>query len=281
MNKHLFEAVVSFDLSGWKRACLLMMLICLVFSLSESTSAKRIVSLSPSLTKNIHYLGDEAELVGRTSYCKTNRSIPIVASAVKVNIEKVVSVKPDLVLATSMTTPETVAILRKMGICVEVLPMPKSFDEICSQFLRLGKLIGKESKAKEIISTTRTKVNKMKATPTHSRKVFIQLGANPLFGVITKTFMNDYMTFSGAKNIADGMTSGTITREAVLLRDPDVIFIVTMGILAQEEKKQWEKYPNLSATRLKKIYIIDSDKACNPTPVTFAETLELISRYLN
>ena len=76
------------------------------------------------------------------------------------------------------------------------------------------------------------------------------------------------------------MTSGTITREAVLVRNPDVIFIVTMGMLGPEQKREWERYPNLSAVKNKKIIIIDSNKACTPTPVTFAEALELIVKAL-
>lgn len=258
----------------------LVIFLLLVFCCAMPLSAKRIISLSPSLTKNIQYLGDENELVGCTSYCKTTRPVPVVASAIKVNVEKVVAMKPDLVLATSMTPPETLAALKKMGIRTEVFPMPRSFNEICSQFLQLGRFVGKEANAKKVLAATNLKIKSLKPATVNNRKVFIQLGANPLYGVIPKTFMNDYITFAGAKNITVGMTSGTITREAVLMRNPGTIFIVTMGMLGIEEKKQWERYPNLSATRDRKIFIIDSDKACTPTPVTFAETLEVIIRHL-
>lgn len=243
--------------------------------------AKRIISLSPSLTKCLQYLGDESELVGCTSYCKTTRPITVVATAIKVNVEKVVSLKPDLVVTSSMTPPETLATLKKVGINIVVFPMPHSFDEICSQFLQLGKLVDRETSARKVLATARQKVNSLKADRHAVKKIFIQLGANPLFTVIPNTFMNDYITFAGAKNIADGMTSGTITREAVLVRNPDVIFIVTMGMLGLEEQKQWETFPNLAATRHKKVFIIDSDKACTPTPVTFAETLEVIVKALS
>lgn len=237
---------------------------------------RRVISLSPSLTKNIRYLDAEPLLIGCTSYCKTSRPITVVASAVKANVEKVISLKPDLVVATSMTPPETIASLKKMGIKIVVFPMPRSFSEICSQFLQLGQLLGKDQMARKVLATTNQTVNNLKAKTLSGKKIFIQLGANPLFAVIPNTFMNDYITFAGAKNIATGMTSGSITREAVLIRNPDVIFIVTMGMLGIEEKKQWENFSNLSAARNKKIIIIDSDKACTPTPVTFAESLEII-----
>jgi iron complex transport system substrate-binding protein len=88
--------------------------------------------------------------------------------------------------------------------------------------------------------------------------------------------MDDYITFSGGRNIAAGFTKGTITRESVVLHNPDVIFIVTMGIVGPEEKTIWESYPNLNATKNKKIFIIESAKACVATPQNFSETLEQI-----
>jgi ABC-type Fe3+-hydroxamate transport system substrate-binding protein len=250
-----------------------------VLSLSP-LSAKRIISLTPSLTKNLQYLGSENELVGCTSYCKTTRKIPVVASAVKVNVEKVVSLKPDLVIASTLTQPETIAALKKIGVKTVVFPMAHSFSEICAQFLQLGKLIGKEAQAQKVLRQINQKIAKLKATTTSNQRVFIQLGANPLFAVIPNTFMNDYIVFAGAKNITQGMTSGSITREAVLTRNPEAIFIVTMGVFAGQEKREWERYSNLAAVKNKKIFIIDSDKACTPTPVTFAETLELIMKNL-
>ena len=272
MNHYLFNIRMK------KRFSVVAFLLILMGVFAHSWAARRIISLSPSLTLNMRYLGDEADLVGCTSYCKTTRKIPVVASAIKVNVEKVVSMKPELVVASTMTPPETLEALKKVGINVVVFPIPHSFDEICQQFLQLGKLVGKEAQARKVIATSQQQVNKLKLKP-GTKKMFIQLGANPLFAVIPNTFMNDYIRFLGAKNITTGMTSGSITREAVLARNPDVIFIVTMGIIASDEKKQWEAFPNLSAAINHKVVIIDSEKACMPTPVTFAETMAIIYKY--
>lgn len=258
----------------------LVLLGCALFT-NVASAAKRIISLSPSVTMNIRFLGDEAELVGCTSYCKTSKPVTVVASAIKVNVEKVFALKPDLVVTTSMTPPEAIASMKKLGLNVTVFPMPHSFAEICDQFRQLGKLIGKDAQALRVLNDAQKKVNALKASKPIARKVFIQLGSDPIFAAIPNTFMNDYISFLGSKNIADGLKSGSITRESVLMRNPDVIFIVTMGMVGIEEKKQWEAFPNLAATRTKKVYIIDSDKACVPTPVTFAETIQLIAKLIN
>jgi ABC-type Fe3+-hydroxamate transport system substrate-binding protein len=256
----------------------LLIIVLLTTGMVKASEIKRIVSLAPSLTKNIQYLHSEDLLVGCTSYCQPTKETEIVASAVKVNVEKVVTLKPDLVIATTITKEETIQTLRKFGIRVEVYPTAHSFDDICTQFLNLGKLIGREAQATKVINESRQKVEKLKKNVVTENKIkmFIQIGANPLYTVLPNTFMDDYITFSGCQNIASDLSIGTITRENVLLRNPDVIFVVTMGIVGEEEKLNWEKIKELNASQNKKIFIIESDKACTPTPVTFTETLETI-----
>ncbi len=259
---------------------LYLVLVALVFVAVSGylQAAKRIVSLTPSLTLNVRYLGEEANLVGCTSYCQTTRKVPVVASAIKVNIEKVIASKPDIVIATTLTSPETIEALKKVGVKVELFPMSHSFAEICDQFLRLGKLLNKEAQANKVIADSRAKLNKIKAKAPTGKKMFIQLGANPLFAVIPNTFMHEYITLAGAETITQGMTTGSITREAILKRNPDVLFIVTMGMETEKEKKVWETFKNLSAVRNKKVFVLDSQIACTPTPVTFVQTQEIISR---
>ena len=90
--------------------------------------------------------------------------------------------------------------------------------------------------------------------------------------------MDDFVTFSGGTNIASELKSGSITREYVLKQNPDIIFIVTMGIVAEEERDTWLKYPSVSAAKSKQIFILDSDKTCSPTPVLFVDALEEMIR---
>jgi iron complex transport system substrate-binding protein len=261
-----------------------VMLMVLSFQQVVSQGAKRIVSLAPSFTNNIYYLNVQNKLVGCTSYCDTalHDKKEEVSSPVKVNVEKVVSMKPDLVLASSFTNVESIELLRKMGIRVEVLHTPKSFKGICEQFELLGDLVGKSNEARRIVkqSTARVEALQKAFASRKPLKVFCQIGAKPLFAVIPNTFMDDYIRYSGCVNIAASQTKGTITRESVISQNPDVIFVVTMGMVGEQEKMVWEGYPQLNATRRNQIFIIDSNLACVPTPITFVRTLELIHQLL-
>lgn len=255
----------------------ILLIVCLFVQAQE---AKRIVSLVPWMTKSLYLMGEQSRLVGCTNYCPVEATdkITIVATAVNVNIEKVLMLKPDLVFASSLIKPEILDNIRKLGIKIEYMPYPKSFDEICTDFMRIGQLVGQTEKSKTIVTQQRERMAKIKAKIPAGKhpKMFMQIGAKPLFCAVPQTFLDDFVTFSGGTNIAAGLTIGSVTREFVLKQNPDLIFIVTMGIVAEEERETWLKYPSLSAAKNKHIFILDSDKTCSPTPVLFVDALEEI-----
>jgi len=245
---------------------------------------QRIISLAPSLTKELVLLGLEGHLIGITNYCKVPNpeKYQIVASAVDVNLEKVITLKPDLVLATSLSKPESLEILINAGINVQYLKLPTSFVEINSQFIEIGKMCGVETRAQKIVSSQEIKMGELlsKVKNTEKPRMFFEIGTNPLWCVIPNTFMDDFISMSGGRNIAHDMDNGAVSRESVLIRDPEIIIIATMGNVGEEEVKVWQNYAHLSAVKNDKILVIDSDLACSPTPVHFVETLEAIIHFI-
>ena len=241
----------------------------------------RIVSLAPSLTRELVDLGLEKSIVGATSYCdisKNNKEL-IVGSAITVNIEKVLLLKPDMVFASGLTKDNTVKALENNGVKVYKFGKMKSYDDICNHFEELATYLDKKNKAKSIIKKSNVIIKSLIATiPKHtdSLNIFFQVGAKPIFTVIPNAFMDDFISFSGCKNIASDLTQGTINRETVLKRNPDVIFIISMGIIGENEKLIWGKYPELNAARNNKIFIVDANLAATPTVLSFTETLKII-----
>lgn len=259
--------------------CFILCLFLILDVLANAQTYKRVISLAPSLTKDIHLLKAQNRLVGITNYCEleTNNSVPIVASAVDINIERIIVQQPDLVLATSLTSTESLEMMRKLGLEVKFFPLPKSFKEINDQFTELGVLLNQTALANQIVKDAHQRVETlMKGSPFKDAKVFMAIGTNPLFCVIPNTFLDDYISFLGGINIASDLRNGAISRESVILRNPDIIFIVTMGTIGDEETRIWKSYPNLSAVKSDRVFVIDSEKACSPTPTNFVETLEEI-----
>jgi iron complex transport system substrate-binding protein len=172
-----------------------------------------------------------------------------------------------------MTKPQDVEAMRKLGIRVEILPTPKNFIEICEQTIEIGKLTGFEKEARQVTDEAKRKVDSLKQLGLKrevKQKIFFQLGSNPVFTVLPNTFMNDFILFCNGENIANGMTTGIISRESVLAKNPDVIIIATMGGFGAQEKKVWETYKSMNATKNRRIFLIDSETSCSPTPENFA-----------
>lgn len=249
---------------------------------SMAQKAARIVSLGASVTKNIYLLKGEDCLVGCTQFCATDPadSIPVVADAVNINLEKIALLEPDLVIATGLTHPRTIDALERIGVRTVRLNQPRNFEEICEQLDQLGEYTGRKEVAYHINEDCRRRmklVEQQWSAMGQRPKVFMQIGADPLFTALDNTFMHDYIVQAGGENIAGGMTNGIVTREFVLMQDPDVIIITAMGVLTEEEKKNWEKITNLKAVKNKRILVFD-DGICSPTPIVFVETVEEMIR---
>ncbi|MCD6093307.1 MAG: ABC transporter substrate-binding protein [Candidatus Omnitrophica bacterium] len=246
--------------------------------------SQRVISLGPSLTKELYLLGVEDRLIGCTIYApECAKDKEKVGTVIDINLERIIKLKPDLVLATSLVNPKQVEKLRKLKIRVVVFSQARSFQELCDQFLELAKLIGKEERASQIIKEMKEKVKSIrdKTEDLKRTEVFIQIGAKPLFTAGKNSFVNDFIEFAGGINIAKDVEVGIYSREKVLEKNPDVIIIVTMGIRGVKEKEIWQRYKNINAVKNKRIYIIDSYKICSPTPISFVETLKELVKILH
>ncbi len=265
-------------------ACILFFSMLPVFGFSQT--AKRVISLAPSITENLYLIGAQDEIVGCTSFCAQAIADgkEQIGSTVDINIEKILKLKPDLVFAMLLTKPQDIETMRRLGIKVEIIPSPKNFEEICTQTIQIAKLTGNEKVAKMIVEKSKQTVDSLihlsRRIP-EKQKFFFQLGANPIFTVLENTFMNDYILFCNAENIISNLTKGSITRESVLMKNPDVIFVATMGGFGKQEKEIWQSYKGLNAARNNKIFLIDSETSCSPTPVNFARAFTDVVKFLN
>lgn len=266
----------------------MFILACLgsAIDLQAGTQTQRIISLGSFVTEGLFLLGAEDRIVGVTTYC--NRPLAAktkekAGSIVDVNIEKVIALKPDLIIATPLTNAKTQRKLKDLGLRVETLGQVDSFDAICDQFLRLGRMVGEEKKAQQLIGIAKEKVNtiesQIKGLP--RKKVFVQVGTKPLFTMNKNFFINDLVKRSGGINIAEQTHSGIYSREKVVEADPEVIIIASMGIAAEDEKAIWQRYKSIAAVKTKQIYIVDPNLICNPIPGNFADTLEIVATFLH
>lgn len=252
---------------------------------ATETCAQRIVSLGPINTENVYALGAGDRLVGNTSYCvrpEAARAKAKIGSVLQVSVEKIISLHPDLVLATALTRPEQIRQLQAVGIRVVRFKRTASFAEICAEFLRLGGVLGLEAQAEAIIAKARGEVAEVEAVVVGRIKprVFIQVGAMPLFGAVPNSFTHDFIVLAGGINIIADQKTGTTSLEKVIGADPEIIIIGIMGSesgIAAHEKQKWLQIPVIRAVQKQRVHIINPDLICSPSPLTFARTLKLVT----
>jgi iron complex transport system substrate-binding protein len=276
-KRYCYFQWIFFVISG-----LSLMMYC--FSARAEGYPRRIVSLGPLNTENLYLLGAEDRLVGNTSYCvrpESAKEIEKIGSVMQVSVEKIISLHPDLVLATGLTQPRQIKKLENIGIRVVRFNQPVSFIEICELFLHLGHLLGLEDRAQQIVVQARSVVESLQKNISGlpRTKVFLQVGSQPLFSSVKSSFTHDYIVLAGGINIAGDQTTGNISYEKVIAENPDVIIIAMMGSetgVAAKEKQNWQRFTVINAVRNERIHIVNPDLVCSPSPTTFAETLGLI-----
>lgn len=258
--------------------------------LSFAQTPERIVSLAPSITESLYQLGVEKNLIAVTCYCNyppQAKAKEIIGTLTNPNIEKIYSLSPDLVLAIEGTNrPQAIDKMKDLGLRVEVLKQSKNFSDLLDNFCVLAELVGKSKQGEEIVAGVEAKVaeisSKVKDSP--SLSVFWEVGVKPLITIGTESFANEFINYSGAHNIfADvGVIYPRISRDEVIKKNPDVIILVVgMGDVTVKERKYWDKFSRLKAVKLDRIYVIEADKVCRPTPLSFLIGLEEISRFIH
>lgn len=236
---------------------------------------QRVVSLLPSATFSAVQMGADANIVGRTSYCPAASdgvTTSIVGDAMTVNVEAIVALSPDVVIASPFTSQPVVLRLRSLGIKVVSLPTPKDFNEVCSQFLEVGKLTAHEAEASRVVLREQDAVKALSAkfASTSHLRFYFQIGAKPLWGATSDYFISDIASKLGGSNVL-AVGEGACSREAVVLRKPDVVVVSSLGGLAAGEVGVWRKVTPA------KTVVVDENVLCCPTPVFFRQSLQTVA----
>jgi iron complex transport system substrate-binding protein len=261
--------------------CLLMLGHAL--AVADPPVPQRIVSLVPNITEELYLLGVQARIVGVTIYCQRPPEAQRkerVGAVVEVNVEKILSLRPDLVIASPLTDHKQIQKLRDLGVRVEIFQAPKDFKELCDGFLQFSRLVGREKKAREIIEQAMDALDNIKGTVRGlpRPRVFIQIGAKPLVAAGGDSFIDDFVAFAGGVNIASDVKTSVYSREEVVRKNPDIIIIAQMGVAGEEEKDVWATYKTIRAVQERRIYTVDPYRFCSPTPLSFVEQVRELVR---
>lgn len=235
----------------------------------------RVVSLAPSTTEILHFLGGDEKVVGRTKYCTFPESVSQVAEVggtMDPNVEAVIDLNPDLVIASTHTSEEVMAKLREVGIPVAFLNEQENFEGTYSAIQNVGLLIGKQDEAKQVveemkksIEDTIAKVDKAKEGKEIPKVYYMMWYGDSDSTAGGDTFIGEMIRLAGGENIAEDVSGWSITKEVIAEKDPDMI-IVPSGQGIAEAIKEAPFYKDLRAVKEGNIFEVDKDMISRQAP---------------
>jgi len=236
----------------------------------------RIISLAPSITEMVYFLGLGDRLVGVTKFSyfpEEAKKKPNVGAYTDINIEKVIALNPDLVIATADGNKRgDVEMLEQAGIPVYVVN-PRRINQVLEAIERLGEICGVPDRAGRLVGYLRERVVRVvKAVETKGRpRVLLVINVRPLMSVNRNTIHHDIIQLAGGWNMTGDqpITYPKLNMEEVIRRRPDVIIISSMkrGGEFEKARREWFlRWPALPAVREGHVYLIDSDLIDRPAP---------------
>lgn len=199
---------------------------------------RRIVSLVPSNSEMVCLL-DCARLKGATRHDRfpeelvkrvEEKKVEIIGGGFDPNLEKIVEIGPDLILADGPSQQRVVKPLKRMGYAVLSL-WPKDIDGIKKNFLLLAALLHREARAREMLSALDAGLGALrkKTAPRRKKRVYLQTWPEPLMTVGKDSFSQRLLSIAGGINVFRDMpfSSGKISLEWILERNPEVLIFVS------------------------------------------------------
>lgn len=199
---------------------------------------QRIVSLAPSITETLFALGLDDKIVGVTDYCDYPEEAslkPSVASFTKPNLEKLVSVEPDLILAESIHITEVVPSLEELDLTVIVITDP-SIEQILNNILLIGEVTNVNQSARGLVDELMSRISAVTGPinelPESSLpRVIHIMWDTPLYCTGGNTYINNMFDYAGSTNIyaAEFEGSKEVSLEDIVDKNPEIIIITGMG----------------------------------------------------
>ncbi|MCY8986844.1 ABC transporter substrate-binding protein [Bacillus atrophaeus] len=240
------------------------------------TEPKKIVSLMPSNTEITYALGLGDKVIGVTkndTYPKEVKKVEKVGD-MNVNVEKVISLKPNLVLAHESaisSSADAMKQLKDAGITVLTVNDAHSFQEVYQSIEMIGEATGAEDKADKLISSMKSDLQEIKdKAKTISEKdektVFVEVSPAPeIYTTGKDTFMNEMLNVIHAKNAASGQTGWVqMTDEAIVKLNPDAIVTADGEKAADVEKR--DGWNVINAVKHHNVYNVDPDLVTRSGP---------------
>lgn len=221
----------------------------------------RIISLSPAITEMIFLLESDNKLVAVSEFCQyppETKKIPKTGGLVQINIEKLLSFNPDLVLIGSIISRSDVEKIEKSGIKIIAIKEENKITGIYHALTQLGKILNKKELADDKITAFKSQITQINNHDITTRKsVYYVVGYGPGgdFTAPALSHIHDIIVTAGGRNVGDQLNSWSVSREYLFKENPDLIFV------RKEDYNHFISlypYSELDAVKNNRVYPIES-----------------------
>lgn len=242
--------------------------ILLLVSFNNYASAqtnKRIATLAPHLTEWAYSLGLGENIVAVSAYSdfpEQAKKHPVVSDVNGINLEKLIELKPDLVLLWQNShVLGQVEKLEALGIEV-FISTPKTLESLATEMLRLGELTNTQNKAKQVTDAYLSDLADLRARfkDIPRKKAFFQIWHSPLITANGDSWIQNLMDVCQFDNpfSEHEVPYPTVNKEQVLMHNPDII-IISEKSDNSVQLTTWDPLPMITAVKNKKVFNINPD----------------------
>lgn len=247
---------------------------------------KTVVSLQPSNTEILYALGLGDNVIGVTSfdnYPEEAKKVEHVSDSMTVNAEKVIALKPDVVIAYTTGEDPGLELIEQADIPVFTIKSASTFEDVYGDIEQIATVMGVEDKGKELVNGIKkdiTAVQEKVAEVKEKEKVYFEISPSPdIFTTGAKTFQQEILTAAGVENLfADQEGWIKLSEEEIIKRNPNII-MTTVNTVDDpiKEIKSRNGWNQLNAVKNNKIFMLDPDIMSRPGP-RIGEAVELAAK---
>ena len=262
-----------------------ILFIILLSTVSAYTNPQNIVSLSPSITEIIYYVGAGTQLVGVTTYCNYPdevMNLPKVGGyyGKTISMEAIVSLSPDLVICEDKAHGMLSSQFEKLGIKALYITNI-SLHTLEKNIMTIGEATGHSEIAKEKAAEIKESLIRLQriCESFSSPNVYWEIWDDPIISAGPDSFIDEGLNYLHCINIFSDAKSEwpQVDDEIIILRNPDVVVIsnTRRGLISKDSIRKRPGWMNITAVRNDRIYFVDEDIYSRPGPRLIAGMYEL------
>ena len=258
----------------------------------EDSYPKRIVCLTEECVETLYLLGEQDRIVGISNYAVRPKNVrkdkKVICSFINANIEKILSLEPDLVIGYSDIQAEIAKKLIKRGITVWINNY-RNINGIKIMINQLGLLVGKQNISIKLTNQIDKEIKRIKDNSSKlpfKPKVYFEEWFDPIISSIK--WVSEIIEVCGGENFCNSINAGSLAKDRIIFDDseiisfnPDIILASWCGKKFRKEKMvSREKWNLISAVKNNEIHEIDSSIILQPGPAALTDGLKIINNII-